>query len=105
MRLDVQFATGTEALKVEFTSGQSFGVDFGQLTEVGKEYEHYDGNYDVVPGRDGTVLETQDRVLDDDVVVHPIPFFRVSNLSGGTTCYIGGPQDMEITRRVKRGKQ
>ena len=105
MRLDVQFSSGTEAMKVEFTGGQSFGVDFGQLTEVGKEYEHYGGDYDVVPGREGTVLKTQDKVLDDDVVVHPIPFFRVSNLSGGTTCYIGGPQDIEITRRVKHGKQ
>ena len=97
MRLDVQFATGTEALKVEFTRGQSFGVDFGQLTEVGKEYEHYAGNYDVVPGRDGTVLETQDKVMDDDVTVHPIPFFRVSNPAGGNTCYIGGNQEIEIS--------
>lgn len=105
MRLDVQFYPGTEALKVEFAKGQTFGVDFGQLTEVGQEYEHYDGDYDVVPGREGTVLETQDKVMDDNVVVHPIPFFRVSNLSGGTTCYIGGPQDMEISRRVKHGKQ
>lgn len=104
MRLDVQFSSGTEALKVEFSKGNDFDVDFGQLTEVGKEYEHYGGDYDVVPGREGTVLETQDKVLDDDVVVHPIPFFKVSNLSGGTTCYIGGPQDIEITRRVKHGK-
>ena len=97
MRLDVQFSSGTDALKVEFSKGNAFDVDFGQLTEVGKEYEHYDGNYDVVPGRDGTVLETQDKVLDDDVVVHPIPFFRVSNPAGGNTCYIGGNQEIEIS--------
>ena len=97
MRLDVQFSPGTEALKVEFEKGNAFDVDFGQLTEVGKEYEHYDGDYDVVPGRDGTVLETQDKVMDDDVVVHPIPFFRVSNPAGGNTCYIGGNKEIEIS--------
>ena len=97
MRLNVQFSLGTEALKVEFEKGNAFDVDFGQLTEVGKEYEHYDGDYDVVPGRDGTVLETQDKVMDDDVVVHPIPFFRVSNPAGGNTCYIGGNQEIEIS--------
>lgn len=97
MRLDVQFSSGTEALKVEFAKGQTFGVDFGQLTEVGKEYEHYAGDYDVVPGREGTVLETQDKVMDDDVVVHPIPFFEVSNPSGGYTCYIGGNEEIEVS--------
>lgn len=95
MKLNVDFVQGTQALKVEF----------GQLTDTGKDLAHYAGDYDVVPGREGTTLETRDMVMDDDVVVHPIPFFSVSNLSGGTTCYIGGPQDVEITRRVKHGKQ
>ena len=105
MRLNVDFVQGTQALKVELAKDGAFAVDFGQLTEAGKDIPHYDGDYDVVPGREETTLETRDTVMDDDVTVHPIPFFEVSNLSGGTTCYIGGPWEIEISRRAKNGKK
>lgn len=63
----------------------------------GPGYPHYKGPYQVVPSVASTVLETTDKVLDDDVTVHPIPFFRVSNPAGGSTCYIGGNKEIEIS--------
>lgn len=63
----------------------------------GPLYPHYNGPYQVIPSVGSTVLATQDKVMDDDVTVHPIPFFRVSNPSGGNTCYIGGTQEIEIS--------
>lgn len=106
MKLDVVFCPDSSALAVEFGADQGFVVGFGQLTEVSPDdREHYMGNYDVVPGREATVLETAAKVMDDDVTVHPIPYFQVSNLSGGKTVYIGGPGEINITRRKTNGKQ
>lgn len=50
----------------------------------------YNGDYTVSPDFDGTVLNTRGKVLHDDVTVEPILVSRTTNLSGGTTVYIGG---------------
>lgn len=63
----------------------------------GPGHPHYKGPYQVIPSAASTVLATTDKVMDDDVTVHPIPFFRVSNPSGGNTCYIGGNKEIEIS--------
>lgn len=105
MRLRVDFSQESTALGVRFADKSTFSCGFGQLTEIGTDRQHYAGAYDVVPGREESVLETKDMVMDDDVTVHPIPFYQVSNLSGGKTVYIGGPGDIEITRRKTNGKQ
>lgn len=49
----------------------------------------YDGAYRVVPkaGKE-QVLKTKEKTMIDDVTVEKVPFYEVSNLSGGTTCYI-----------------
>lgn len=78
--------SSTEAL--ELTVSESCG---------GPGFAHYKGPYQVTPSVASTVLETTDKVMDDDVIVHPIPFFRVSNPAGGNTCYIGGNKDIEIS--------
>lgn len=107
MRLRVDFVQGSSALSVRFKDASAFRCNFGQITDVSEKREHYDGAYDVVPGREETVLETKDCIMDDDVTVHPIPFYQVSNLSGGKTVYIGGPGEIEITsrRKTRYGKQ
>jgi len=53
--------------------------------------EHYAGSYSVAPSREKTVLETQDKILDDNITVQPISYYQVSNLAGGDTAYIGEP--------------
>lgn len=48
----------------------------------------YDGTYDVIPkAYTMQTLETNRKYMEDDVRVHEIPYFEVSNESG-TTCYI-----------------
>lgn len=50
----------------------------------------YEGDYEVKPDFDGRTLHTNDRLMLDDVTVHPIEVQRVSNDKGGKTVYIGG---------------
>ena len=50
----------------------------------------YEGQYDVVPSVDFQLLPTAEKVLEDDVIVHPIPYSEVSNKFGGYTVTIGG---------------
>ena len=50
----------------------------------------YDGEYVVSPDFEGSILETKDKLLRQDVTVNPIEVQTVSNLSGGKTVYIGG---------------
>lgn len=52
-------------------------------------YESYTGDYEVIPQKESQVLKTKDKLMSDDVTIKEIPFFEVSNLAGGTTCYIG----------------
>lgn len=49
----------------------------------------YEGEYDVIPkAHVMQTLATNEKYMEDDVRVHEIPYFEVSNVSG-TTCYIG----------------
>lgn len=51
--------------------------------------EIYDGPYEVTPSGNFILLPTADRILVDDVLVHPIPYTEVSNEQGGITVTIG----------------
>ena len=56
---------------------------------VFEQHDIYDGDYIVTPkAHSGTVLETQGKLMTDDVTVIKIPYFETSNLSGKTV-YIG----------------
>lgn len=49
----------------------------------------YDGEYTVTPvAFEEVVLETKNTILDNDIRVLEIPYFRMSNISGDTV-YIG----------------
>lgn len=57
--------------------------------------QKYDGDYEVTPTVEGMELNTKDRYMVDDVKINAIPFFEVSNTSGGNTVYIAGEIEME----------
>lgn len=59
------------------------------LVPVYKDIPEYEGVYDVTPKVVEQTLATKNKVLRDDVTIQSIPFFNVSNTSGGTTAYIG----------------
>ena len=49
----------------------------------------YNGEYVVKPKMfEGTVLPTKDKTMTDDVTVLEVPYYEVTNQSGGTTVYI-----------------
>ena len=54
-----------------------------------RDRDYYDGNYIVTPkAYSSTILETADKIMRDDVTVLEIPYYEVSNLSGGYTVNI-----------------
>lgn len=79
-------------LKVKFSEvTQRFSAKMGEIHTV-TEYiggEKYTGEYEVTPKVEEQTMPTKDKVLLDDMTVKAIPFFNVSNTSGGSTVFIG----------------
>lgn len=50
----------------------------------------YEGPYEVDPSFETQMLETNAKIMADDVTVHPIMVSKTTNLAGGITVYIGG---------------
>lgn len=50
----------------------------------------YIGPYVVTPKANEQTLYTSEKVMNDDVLVEGIPYYEVSNTSGGMTAIIGG---------------
>ena len=49
----------------------------------------YEGEYEVTPKVAEQTLPTAQKLLEEDVHIKEIPYFEVSNNSGGNTVYIG----------------
>lgn len=78
-------------LRVEFSENdQAFKVNMGEVQTVTKYIggEVYDGDYGITPKVEAQTMPTKNKVMADDVTVRAIPFFDVSNTSGGSTVYI-----------------
>lgn len=61
----------------------------GTLALGARVNEVYEGPYYVVPrAYDDIVLDTQDKLMTEDVTVSAVPYYETSNLSGGFTVYI-----------------
>lgn len=59
----------------------------GQV-RVSDDIPTYMGAYEVTPSSGQTVLKTAQKKMRDDVTVHPIPYYDVTNKAGGRTIYI-----------------
>lgn len=79
-------------IKVKFTENtETLRANLGEVQTV-TEYiggEVYAGDYAVTPKAEAQTMPTKGKVMTDDVVIHKIPYYEVSNNSGGTTVYIG----------------
>lgn len=53
------------------------------------DVEVYSGSYVVTPKVDSQMLNTANKFLQNNVDIHGIPYYEVSNTSGGSTVYIG----------------
>lgn len=80
---DTGFALG-------FNDRNGFGVDLDFTVNVGiTDIPCYEGDYEVTPKVNAQILSTAKTFLKEDLTVKSIPFFKVSNTSGGNTIYIG----------------
>ena len=83
----VGYLSGTSELTGMLSETGQFIGELSIPDRIGIPYE---GPWDVVPTTDFNLLPTADRWCEDDIMVHPIPYSEVSNLSGGYTATIGG---------------
>lgn len=75
-------------LKVEDTEEIRFRADQYIKIQTG-DYDTYDGSYTVIPRSAAQSLDTDHKLLLDDITVTAIPYTEVGNLSGGYTVSIG----------------
>ena len=75
---------------LRFEEGDAFDLTMEENIILSYSGDPYTGAYNVKPDFNGTILETENKIMTDDVTVEPIEVARVSNTSGGTTVYIGG---------------
>ena len=66
----------------------------GISTGVVDVTEQYMGDYEVTPTVDGFTLPTRRKLMTRDLTIKEIPYYDVSNTSGGSTVYIG--EEIEI---------
>jgi len=61
----------------------------GTLSTESKDIPSYTGEYEVTPkAYDDQVLETQNKLMNDNITVFKVPRYDTSNLGGGLTVFI-----------------
>lgn len=91
----VEFSEKSSSFSVEFESEKcdfAVGMAETQIIEVlvpDLDIETYSGDYTVTPKVTGQTLETAQKYMEQNVEVRAIPYYEVSNPSGGNTVYIG----------------
>ncbi len=92
MKLKVTFRELSQKLPICFGElNQKLPICFEEVQTVTKYIggEKYEGDYGITPKVEAQTMPTKNKVMIDDVTVKAIPFFNVSNNSGGSTVYIG----------------
>lgn len=86
--ITVTFEEVTERFAFQFYErNETFETEFQDLYL--ERRQRYSGAYTVTPEVTQQVLETAEKVMEEDLVVKAIPYFEVSNEAGGSTVYIG----------------
>lgn len=81
---DLDIAETDEDLHYDLDVEETIVVD-------SSDHDYYTGDYVVTPkAHASTVLETNDKIMRDDVTVLEIPYYETSNLGGGYTVFIAG---------------
>lgn len=71
----------------------SFVISFGEMTFVQQDVLIYEGDYSVTPTVSSQTLQTAQKLMREDLTIKEIPYFVVSNASGGDTVYIAKEVD------------
>lgn len=70
------------------SDGQTVGMSIGAEYSV-VAADTYDGPYEVTPRLYAQSLDTDGKLMEDDVAVYEIPISRTTNPTGGLTVLIG----------------
>ena len=71
------------------------GVQNGKRTTLamtaseGGDVPVYEGSYEVTPSSEKQILDTDGKLMSEDLTINEIPVSEVSNNQGGTTITIG----------------
>lgn len=80
---------GRREIRFTVDGAEEIGMAVGKAVVLRQEPEKYRGAYTVTPKTERQTLETAGKLLTDNVAVREIPYYDVSNTSGGSTVYIG----------------
>lgn len=79
-----------EQQQITFNCGGAEGMDFTLQTPQYLSTGIYGGITQIDPDFEGLILNTAHKVINKDITINPIQVETVSNMSGGSTVYIGG---------------
>ena len=89
-KIVVRESNGSQDIGVENAPVQGVNVEQDiVIVTVYKDAPLYEGEYEVTPRVNEQTLPTTKKFLEKDVKIEKIPYFEVSNSSGGTTVTIG----------------
>lgn len=78
-------------------SRRNIAMTIGEAKLVYVGGEIYEGDYDITPKTSEPVkLPTEGKLLVDDVTVRKIPYYEVTNETGGLTIYIGDDEEIKV---------
>lgn len=90
-KFPIKFKAAYRQLPIKFRSvDKQIPITFHsfQRVSVFEHVEHYDGDYFVTPRVDEQTLETDSKLMLDDLTVKAIPYYDTTNAAGGSTVYI-----------------
>ena len=91
MILKISFSELTQKFDLAFHSSScSFTPKFGEVQTITEYVGNgaYEGDYEVTPRTVEQTMPTKEKVMLEDLTIKAIPFYNVSNTSGGSTVYI-----------------
>ena len=83
MQINVVFRQSNQRIPIKFDHVQTV------IERYAVDVENYEGTYVVTPKVEAQVIPTANKFLANDMTVKSIPYYEVSNTSGGSTVYIG----------------
>lgn len=92
MQIKADFNEKNAFLDAKFaSSNMQVGTKFANYQEVTihKDVDPYTGAYEVTPKVEAQTVPTAQKFMTEDMKIKAIPFYDVSNTSGGSTVYIG----------------
>lgn len=87
MKFQVDFSEKKSVFSIS-ENYKTIEPDFGEVIEVEKVLDPYDGPYTIDPKITEIKMETMGKYMMSDVTIKPISRYDVQNTSGGNTVYI-----------------